>query len=331
MNLFRLETIGAIDGLGVREEAIPVPSAGEVLIRVKASALNFRDLAIVLGKSPFAVRAGVVPVSDAAGEVEAVGPDVSTLKAGDRVVSRFFPTWYGGPRIPNPDMYGTDRDGWLTEYKVVRAEALSLAPSSLTFEEAASLPCAAVTGWSALAGVRAGDTVLTQGSGGVSLFALQLAKLLGARVIATTSSAQNGERLKSLGADAVVDYVETPQWAAAVRALTARRGVDRVVDVGGPGTLAESLKAVAYGGEVALVGALGESKAGLDFMGLFMSQATLRCISVGSRVDVEAMNRAVDAHAMRPVIDRVFSFAEAKSAFAHYAGGKVFGKIVIRH
>ncbi len=313
MNLFRLETIGAIDGLGVREEAIPVPSAGEVLIRVKASALNFRDLAIVLGKSPFAVRAGVVPVSDAAGEVEAVGPDVSTLKAGDRVVSRFFPTWYGGPRIPNPDMYGTDRDGWLTEYKVVRAEALSLAPSSLTFEEAASLPCAAVTGWSALAGVRAGDTVLTQGSGGASLFALQLAKLLGARVIATTSSAQNGERLKSLGADAVVDYVETPQWAAAVRALTAGRGVDRVVDVGGPGTLAESLKAVAYGGEVALVGALGESKAGLDFMGLFMSQATLRCISVGSRVDVEAMNRAVDAHAMRPVIDRVFPFAEAKS------------------
>jgi NADPH:quinone reductase-like Zn-dependent oxidoreductase len=228
-------------------------------------------------------------------------------------------------------MYGSDRDGWLTEYKVVRAEALSLAPSSLTFEEAASLPCAAVTGWSALAGVRAGDTVLTQGSGGVSLFALQLATLLGARVIATTSSARNGERLKSLGADAVVDYVENPHWAEAVRALTAGRGVDRVVDVGGPGTLAESLKAVAYGGEVALVGALAESKAGLDFISLFMSQATLRCISVGSRVDVEAMNRAVDAHAMRPVIDRVFPFAEAKSAFAHYAGGKVFGKIVIRH
>jgi NADPH:quinone reductase-like Zn-dependent oxidoreductase len=251
MRLYRLETIGNLDGLGAREEALPVPSAGEVLIRVKASALNFRDLAILLGKSPFPVWPGVVPISDAAGEVEAVGPDVSTLKVADRVVSRFFPTWYGGPRTPNPDMYGSDRDGWLTEYKVVRAEALSLAPSSLTFEEAASLPCAAVTGWSALAGVRAGDTVLTQGSGGVSLFALQLAKLLGARVIATTSNARNGERLKSLGADAVVDYVENPQWAEAVRALTAGRGVDRVVDVGGPGTLAESLKAVAYGGEVA--------------------------------------------------------------------------------
>src|ERR1700675_1218447 len=331
MHIYRLETIGSLDGLVVREEAAPVPSAGQVLVRVKASALNFRDLAILSGTSPFPVRPGVVPISDAAGEVEEVGPGVSTLKVGERVVSRFLPTWYGGPRTPNPDMYGSDRDGWLTEYKVVRAEALSLAPSNLTFEEAASLPCAAVTGWSALAGVRAGDTVLTQGSGGVSLFALQLAKLLGARVIATTSSAQNGQRVKQVGADAVVDYVENLQWAEAVRALTAGRGVDRVVEVGGPGTLAESLKAVAYGGEVALVGALAESKAGLDFMGLFMSQATLRCISVGSRVDVEAMNRAVDAQAMRPVIDRVFPFAEAKSAFAHYAGGKVFGKIVIRH
>src|SRR6266850_458583 len=331
MRLYRVEAFGSLDGLVAREEPAPVPSAGEVLVRVKASALNFRDLAIVLGKSPFAVRAGVVPVSDAAGEVEAVGPDVSTLKAGDRVVSRFFPTWYGGPRIPNPDMYGTDRDGWLAEYKVVRAEALSLAPASMSFEEAASLPCAAVTAWSALAGVRAGDTVLTQGSGGVSVFALQLAKLLGARVIATTSSGRNGQRLTQVGADAVVDYVENPQWADAVRALTAGRGVDRVVEVGGPGTLAQSLKAVTYGGEIALVGALAESNACLDFMSLFMSQATLRCISVGSRIDVEAMQRAVDAHAMHPVIDRVFPFAEAKSAFAHYAGGKVFGKIVIRH
>src|ERR1700736_3685741 len=287
MHLYRLDTIGNLDALGAGEEAMTVPSAGAVLVRVKASALNFRDLAILLGKSPFPVRPGVVPISDAAGEVEEVGPGVSTLKVSDRVVSRFLPTWYGGPRTPNPETYGSDRDGWLTEYKVVRAEALSLAPPSLTFEEAASLPCTAVTAWSALAGVRAGDTVLTQGSGGVSLFALQLAKLLGARVIATTSSARNGERLKSLGADAVVDYVENPQWAETVRALTAGRGVDRVVDVGGPGAVAESLKAVAYGGEVALVGALAESKAGVDFISLFMSQATLRCISVGSRVDVE--------------------------------------------
>src|SRR5258705_7719056 len=331
MHIYRLETIGDLDGLVAREEAAPVPSVGEVLVRVKASALNYRDLAILSGKSPFPVRAGVVPVSGAAGEVEALGPGVSAVKVGDRVVSRFLPTWYGGPRTPNPETYGSDRDGWLTEYKVVRAEALSLAPSNLTFEEAASLPCAAVTAWSALLGVRAGDTVLTQGSGGVSLFALQLAKLLGARVIATTSSARNGERLKQVGADAVVDYVETPQWAEAVRRLTAGRGVDRVVEVGGPGTLAQSLKAVAYGGEAALVGALAKSNGGLDFMSLFMSQATLRCISVGSRIDVEAMQRAVDAHAMHPVIDSVFPFADAKSAWAHYAERNVFGKVVIRH
>jgi NADPH:quinone reductase-like Zn-dependent oxidoreductase len=331
VHLYRLETIGSLDGLVARDEAAPVPSAGEVLVRVKASALNFRDLAIVLGKSPFPVRPGVVPISDAAGEVEAVGPGVSFLKVGDRVVSRFLPTWYGGPRTPNPETYGSDRDGWLTEYKVVAAEALSLAPASLSFEEAASLPCAAVTAWSALLGVRAGDTVLTQGSGGVSLFALQLAKLLGARVIATTSSARNGQRLKQVGADAVVDYVENPQWADAVRALTAGRGVDRVVEVGGPGTLTQSLKAVTYGGEIALVGALAESNAGLDFMSLFMSQATIRCISIGSRIDVEAMRRAVDAHAMHPVIDSVFPFAEAKSAWAHYASRNVFGKVVIRH
>jgi NADPH:quinone reductase-like Zn-dependent oxidoreductase len=331
MRTYRFETFGSLDGLVVREEAHPVASAGEVLVRVKASALNFRDLAILLGKSPFPVRPGVVPISDAAGEVEAVGPGVDVLKAGDRVVSTFLPTWYGGPRTPNPETYGSDRDGWLTEYKVVRAEVLALAPPSLSFEEAASLPCAAVTAWSALAGVRAGDTVLTQGSGGVSLFALQLARLLGARVIATTSSAKNSRRLTQVGADAVVNYVENPEWGEAVRALTAGRGVDRVVEVGGPGTLAQSLKAVTYGGEIAIVGALAASNTGLDFMSHFMSQATLRCISAGSRIDVDAMIRAVEAHAMHPVIDSVFPFAEAKAAWAHYAGRDVFGKIVIRH
>src|SRR5258705_768521 len=166
MHGYRLETSASLDGLVAREEAAPVPSVGEVLVRVKASALNYRDLAILSGKSPFPVRPGVVPISDAAGEVEVVGSGVSTLNVGDRVVSRFLPTWYGGPRTPNPETYGADRDGWLTELKVVRAEALSLAPPSLTFEEAASLPCTAVTAWSALAGVRAGDTVLTHGSGG---------------------------------------------------------------------------------------------------------------------------------------------------------------------
>jgi NADPH:quinone reductase-like Zn-dependent oxidoreductase len=331
MRVYRIQTIGNLDGLVAAEEPTPVPGPGEVLVRVKASALNFRDIVTIMGKSPFPVKTGVIPMSDAAGEVAAVGSGVTRFQVGDHVVNTFFPKWYGGPRAPSPEMYGSDRDGWLAEFKVVGSEALSLAPRHLTFEEAATLPCVAVTAWSALAGVRAGDTVLTQGSGGVAVFALQLAKILGARVVATAGSAATGERLKKVGADAVVDYVANPAWAEAVRALTGGRGVDRVVEVGGPGTLAQSINAVAYGGEISIVGALAAGDSGLDFMSLFMSQATLRCISVGSRSDMEALIRAVDAHAMHPVIDRVFPFAEAKSAWEHYAGGKVFGKVVIRH
>ena len=331
MHTYRIDTIGSLDGLVAHEEPTPAPGPGEVLVRVKASAFNFRDLFTIMGKSPFPVKSGVIPMSDAAGEVAAVGSGVTRFQVGDHVVNTFLPTWYGGPRAPNPETYGSDRDGWLADFKVVGAEALLLAPRHLTFEEAATLPCAAVTAWSALAGVRAGDTVLTQGSGGVAVFALQLARLLGARVIATAGSSANGERLEKLGADAVVDYVKNPQWAEAVRALTRGRGVDRVVEVGGPGTLAQSIKAVAYGGEVSIVGALAAGDSGFDFMSLFMNQVTLRCISAGSRSDTEALIRAVEGHAMHPVIDRVFPFAEAKSAWEHYSGRKLFGKVVIRH
>jgi NADPH:quinone reductase-like Zn-dependent oxidoreductase len=331
MRTYRMDRLGSLDGLAAHEEPTPTPGPGEVLVRVKATAVNFRDIFTLKGQSPFPVKAGVIPMSDAAGEVAAVGPGVTRFQVGDRVVNAFFRNWYGGPRAPNLETYGSDHDGWLAEFKVVGADALSPAPRHLTFEEAATLPCVAVTAWSALSGVRAGDTVLTQGAGGVAVFALQLAKLLGARVIATTRSAAEGERLKKLGADAVVDYVANPAWAGAVRALTTGRGVDRVVEVGGPGTLAQSIEAAAYGGEIALVGALAAGGSGIDFMRVFMSQVTLRCISVGSRSDMEALLRAVDGHAMHPVIDRVFPFAEAKSAWEHYAGGNVFGKVVIRH
>jgi NADPH:quinone reductase-like Zn-dependent oxidoreductase len=270
-------------------------------------------------------------MSDAAGEVAAVGAGVTRVKVGDRVVNAFVRNWYGGPRPATIETYGSDHDGWLAEFKVVGADAVSLAPQHLTFEEAATLPCVAVTAWSALAGVRAGDTVLTQGPGGVAVFALQLAKLLGARVITTSRSAEDGERLKKLGANAVVDYVANPEWAEAVRGLTGGRGVDRVVEVGGPGTLAQSIKAATYGGEISLVGALASGGSPIDFWSVFTNQVTLRSISIGSRSDMEAMLRAVDGHEMHPVIDRVFPFAEAKSAWEHYAAGNVFGKVVIRH
>src|SRR5713226_8001333 len=335
MKSYHVNKGAGIAGLMVKEHDIPVPGPHEVLVRVQANSLNFRELSILRGYYPLPIRPDVVPVSDGAGWVVAVGSDVTRAKVGDRVADVLFPHWIDGPWAQEYSaQIGGSLDGMLTEYAVLSEEGVVHIPDHLSFEEAAALPCAGVTAWNALTGARplqAGDTVLTQGSGGVSLFALQLAKLLGARVIATTSSAPNGQRLKQVGADVVVDYVENPQWAEAVRGLTAGRGVDRVVEVGGPGTLAQSLKAVMFGGEIAIVGALAEGNSGLDFMSLFMSQATLRCISVGSRVDVEAMQRAVDVHAMHPVIDSVFPFVEAKSAWAHYAGRDVFGKIVIRH
>jgi NADPH:quinone reductase-like Zn-dependent oxidoreductase len=328
---YRLERFGSLDGLVSVQEEAPEPAAGEVLVRVKASSLNFRDLAILMGWSPFPVQPGRIPLSDAAGEVEAVGAGVTRFKAGDRVVDSFYPTWFGGERLAAFDFYGTERDGWLTEYKVVSAESLILAPPHLTFEEAATLPCAGVTAWSALAGVGPGDTVLTQGTGGVSLFALQLAKVLGARVIATTSSAGKAERLKALGADSVIDYVANPEWADTARALTDGRGVDRIVEVGGPGTLAQSIKAVKYAGHISLVGALAAGSAGMDFMKVFMSQATYQCIGTGSRSDLEELCRVLAAHAVHPVIDRVFSLDEAKAAWTHFADRRLFGKVVIRH
>lgn len=330
MRTYRMDKLGSLDGLVAHEEPTPTPGPGEVLLRVKATALNVRDTLTLMGKSPFPVKTGVIPMSDAAGEVAAVGSGVTRFQVGDRVVNAFFRNWYGGPRAPILETYGSDHDGWLAEFKVVGADALSLAPQHLSFEEAATLPCVAVTAWSALAGVRAGDTVLTLGSGGVAVFALQLAKLLGARVITTSRNAEDGERLKKLGASAVVDYVANPEWAEAVRGLTSGRGVDRVVEVGGPGTLAQSIKAATYGGEISLVGALASGGSPIDFMSVFMNQVTLRSISTGSRSDMEAMLRAVDGHAMHPVIDRVFSFAEAKAAWAYHAAGTVFGKVVIR-
>ena len=223
----------------------------------------------------------------------------------------------------------------LAEYAVFNEKAVVLLPTHLSFEEAATLPCAAVTAWVALTGYRrvtAGDTVLTQGSGGVSVFALQFARILGARVIATTSTAEKAERLKALGASDVINYTETPDWDAKVRELTDGRGVDCIVEIGGPGTIAMSLKALAVGGHVSLIGAsLSSSRTGLDPLLLTGRGITLGSISVGSRADFEAMNRASAMHRLHPVIDRTFPFAEAKAAYRHFEGRGHFGKVVIAH
>ena len=331
MRSFHIDSFGAPDSLIIKESVLPKPGRGEVLVRVRASSLNFRDLPIFAGQYQPPVQIGRVPLSDGAGEIEALGECVKRFRVGDKVVNSFLPNWFGGTLNTPPEQWVVDHDGWLTQYKVVNAEILVPMPSHMSFEEGATLSCAAVTAWSALAGVRAGDVVLTQGTGGVSLFAVQLAVALGARVIATTSSQEKAAMLLRLGAHAVIDYNATPEWGDAVRELTNGRGADRVVEVGGPATLPQSMKASAVGGEISIVGILAGYEGGVDFMTMFMSRVGFRAVTVGSRRDLEDMCRAMEQHGIRPVIDSVYAFDDAKAAIAHYSARNIVGKVVIQH
>lgn len=324
---------GGIGGLTVREHAVPEPGSGEVLVRVRATSLSFRELMILRGWYPLPVKADVVPVSDGAGEVVAVGGGVSRVAAGDRVSATIFPRWIDGVWAAElTPQLGGSLDGMLTEYTVLPEDALVRIPGHLTFEEAACLPCAAVTAWNALTGgrgLRPGETVLTLGSGGVSLFALQFAKAFGARVIATTSSEEKAQRLLALGADEVINRHSSPHWPEQVRELTDGRGVDHVIEV--TGELAPSAKTVAMGGEIAFVGLL-ERDGGLppiDPSVLWTSTLTLRAIAGGTRAQFEAMNRAVEVSRLRPVLGRVFAFDEARDAFRYYQDAQPFGKVII--
>jgi NADPH:quinone reductase-like Zn-dependent oxidoreductase len=337
MRAYYIDRFGSIGGIVRRASDDPRAGLREVLMRVRASSLNYRDLMVLRGGGRGPTKLGVIPLSDGAGEVAAIGDRVTRVKVGDRIIGTFHPRWFGGPISADylTDRLGANLDGMLAEYVVLSEEALVLMPSHLSFEEAATLPCAAVTAWVALTRdrhVTAGDTVLTQGSGGVSVFALQFAQLLGARVIATTSSPDKAERLKQLGASEVIDYRQTPDWDERVRALTDGRGVDCVVEIGGPGTIAMSLKSLAVGGHISLIGSsLSPSGAGLDPLLLSGRGITLGSISVGSRADFEAMNGAITQHYLKPVIDRIFPFAEAKEAYRHFENRGHFGKVVISH
>ncbi|WP_208452744.1 zinc-dependent alcohol dehydrogenase family protein [Burkholderia gladioli] len=330
---YRQMTPGNPASLARVTEEIPEPGAGEVLVRIRATSLNARDLAVLSGRYPFPAKPGVIPLSDAAGEILAVGAGVTRFSIGDRVVNSFYPQWFGGPLRVRPTQYATSMDGWLATHRVVSAEALSRMPVHLSFEEAATLPCSGVTAWSALQGISSGDTVLTQGSGGVSLYAIQLAKQSGARVLATTTSAHKADQLKALGADEVIDVRSIPEWAAEVKKLTQGIGADRIVEVGGPGTLEQSIRAVAYHGQVSIIGALsaGPDQSSIDFKQLFVSQARYECIGVGSRADLEDLIRTVANHQLRPVIDSVFSFDNFDKALARLAGRDVLGKVVVAH
>jgi NADPH:quinone reductase-like Zn-dependent oxidoreductase len=298
--------------------------------------LNFRDLMIARGLYPLkGLKAGLIPLSDGAGEVLSVGGKASRFKPGDRVTAAFHQGWLAGPTDPTggDGALGGALDGILAEKVVLRESGLLAVPAHLSYEEAATLPCAAVTAWNALmecsAPLKPGSTLLIQGSGGVSVFALQFAKLAGLKVIGTSSSDEKLARLKSLGLDYGINYVKNPDWQDEAREASGGAGVDQVIEVAGS-TLARSLAAVRAGGAVILIGGLAGFEAQIPLSAIRMSRARLQSISVGSVAMFEAMNRAIEAARMKPVIDEIFPFDRAKDALAKLESGKHFGKIVIR-
>jgi NADPH:quinone reductase-like Zn-dependent oxidoreductase len=297
-------------------------------------ALNYRDLLMVRGLYNPKQPLPLVPCSDAVGIVAAVGPGVDRVALGERVATLFCQRWQGGEpsweRVRST--LGGPLDGTLAERRVLDQEGVVRVPEHLSDVEAATLPCAALTAWSALVtqgGLAPGDTVLVQGTGGVSIFALQLARLAGARVIVTSSRDDKLERARQLGAWAGINYVATPEWGKAARRLTGSRGVDHVIEVGGAGTLAESLEAVRIGGTISLIGVLAGGASQLSIIPIFMKGVRVQGILVGARDGFEAMSRAITEHALRPVVDRVFPFAESREAFAYLESGRHFGKVVV--
>ena len=335
MRLYRLGKIGDLDALQLTESEVPRPGPGQVAVRIRACSLNHRDLNIISGGyTSVPLKPNAIPVSDGAGEVVAVGADVTRWQVGDRVAPIFVQHWLSGDLRPEyaPSALGGPSDGVLAEQILVSQAGLVRIPSHMSFEQAATLPCAAVTAWHAAlvkGKLQPGDTVVTLGTGGVSLFTAQFAIMTGARVIATTGSDAKIDRLRELGVSEVINYRTTPEWDSRVRELTGGRGADLVVDVGGPGSLARSIGAIRQCGHVSVVGNLA-GKASIDPGPLFAKRGSMCGLQVGSRDMFEAMNRAIEVARLEPVIDRVFDFAQARSAYEHLASGKHFGKVVIR-
>src|SRR5580658_6675105 len=336
MRAYQLPKGGAgIEALARVERPDPKPAHRQVLVKVKACALNFRDLGIVRGSYRMPVRENVIPLSDGAGEVIEVGSGVSRFKAGDRVAGNFFQRWQGGE--PAADVHtsalGGGIDGMLADYAVLEEDGTVKIPPHLSFEEGATLPCAAVTVWHAMvehAKLKAGDTILLQGTGGVSIFGLQFARMMGVRAIITSSSDDKLKRAKTLGAALGINYKTTPDWEKAAMEFTGGAGVDHVVEVGGAATLTRSFGAIRVGGKVSMIGGLSGGATELNPGLIFGRRANVQGISVGSMQMFEAMNRAIEANAIKPVIDKVFAFAQAPEAYRHMASGAHFGKIGIR-
>jgi NADPH:quinone reductase-like Zn-dependent oxidoreductase len=324
----------SLDGLRVAERPEPKPGPHEVLIRIRAVSLNYRDQMIVTGKYyTGVVDRDVILLSDGAGEVVSIGSGVSRFKPGDRVVGAFFQVWKDGPRSFLPPALGVPLDGVLAEYVALHEDGVVAIPPRLTFEEAAALPCAGVTAWNALmvAGppVKPGDTVLCQGTGGVSMLAMQLAKAAGARVIVSSSSDEKLQRVLRMGASEGINYKRHPDWDKEVERLTGGRGVDIIVEIGGAGGLHRSFRSIGFGGKVALIGFLAEPSGDPNPYPLMMKGGSLQGVGVGSTRMFEDMNRAIEVNGIKPILDRVFPFEQAADAFRHLASGAFVGKIAI--
>jgi NADPH:quinone reductase-like Zn-dependent oxidoreductase len=335
MKAYQITGTDGLKSLQCVSLADPSPGPGEVLVRIRAVSLNYRDHMNVMGIRGVTGPVPRIPCSDGAGEVVGWGEGVTNWKTGEQVVIPFMPSWLEGEfsQAHAAQALGGAVDGLLRELAVIRAEALLPVPAYLSPEEAATLPCAAVTAWDALhsrGGLKAGDKVLVLGTGGVSIFALQFAKLAGAQVLATTSSEEKARRLLELGADAVHNYQTDPAWDEWVLAQTGGRGVDRVIEIGGPETLNRSIKATRFGGHIALIGVLTGTSGEIQTVQILRKGIRLDGIYVGSREMFAEMLGTMEKSQMRPIIDSTFAFEEAAEAFARIESGRHFGKIVIR-
>lgn len=332
MRAVELRSFGLTD-LHEVERSVPSPGPSQIVIRIKAVSLNYRDIVVAKGVYKPDLSLPYVPLSDAVGEVVDLGEGVTRFRVGDLVLPTFIQGWISG--VPDPQRRANATLGWpltgvLQDYIVVPADDAVLTPANMTDVEASTLPIAGLTAWSALTegNIKAGDWVLVQGTGGVALFALQFAKMMGARVAVVTSSEEKIARVHALGADAAINYRQNPQWAEAVRAATGGRGIDIVVETVGS-TLPEAIKALAFGGFIGVVGFLGGFETSLNLVALLERMIRIKGIAVGSRDQFEAMNRAIVASGLKPVVDQVLPFDKTAEAFALMDRGGHFGKIVL--
>ncbi|MEO0896706.1 MAG: NAD(P)-dependent alcohol dehydrogenase [Bacteroidota bacterium] len=334
MKYIFIPTGGGLDQIQMGDKQDPQPKADEVLVRWHATSLNFHDYLVATGGIP--VQEGRIPMSDGAGEVISVGADVRRFKAGDKVMSLFFPNWIDG----NPSFQktigisGETLDGYITEMSCISQESLTLMPEGFTYAEAATLPCAGLTAWRGLfveGNLQPGQKVLIEGTGGVSIFAMQLAQMAGASVYATTSSEAKAEKLTQMGAKAVINYKEDERWGKTIFKIT-EGGVDQVIDVGGGSTMKQSIEAACIGGHISSIGILGGGRKGeITFPKLFFKHLRMTGLAVGNRVMQEQMVAAINQSDMKPMIDKSFSMDQLGDAFRHQEAGKHFGKIVVEY